>query len=55
MVDAETREILPKINDKKSRIYEKEGDKMGIKDDGIDAIRYALSTYIKKTPDIIAF
>ncbi len=55
MVDAETREILPKINDKKSRIYEKEGDKMGIKDDGIDAVRYALSTYIKKSPDIIAF
>lgn len=55
LVDSETREILPKINDKKDRIREKEGDKMGIKDDGIDAIRYALSTYIKKAPEIVAF
>lgn len=55
MVDSETKEILPKINDRKERMKENEGDKMGIKDDGIDALRYALSTYIKKTPEIIAF
>lgn len=55
MVDSETKEILPKINDKKERIKENEGDEMGIKDDGIDALRYALSTYIKKSPTLHAF
>lgn len=55
IIDQETREVLPKINDKKDRIKENEGDEMGIKDDGIDAIRYALSTYIKKAPNIYAF
>ncbi len=46
-IDKETKEPLPEINDKKSRVKDKPGD-MGIKDDGIDCIRYALSTYIRK-------
>ena len=33
------------IDDKKQRI-KSNGDSIGIKDDGIDALRYALSTYI---------
>lgn len=44
-IDKETKEPLPVIDDKKQRI-KSNGDSIGIKDDGIDALRYALSTYI---------
>jgi PBSX family phage terminase large subunit len=53
-IDKNTREVLPVIDDTKSRIYEK-GDKIGIKDDGIDACRYGLADYIRGATDIIAF
>ncbi len=46
-IDKETKEVLPKIDDKKDRL-KIDGDKMGIKDDGIDSLRYALSKYIRK-------
>jgi PBSX family phage terminase large subunit len=46
-VDKNTKEILPQIDDKKDRLRV-HGDKMGIKDDGIDSLRYALSKYIKR-------
>ena len=53
-IDKNTREILPVVDDKKDRIRE-EGDQIGTKDDGMDAIRYALSTYIKPKKKIYAF
>lgn len=46
-VDKNTKEILPQIDDKKDRLRV-HGDKIGIKDDGIDSLRYALSKYIKR-------
>lgn len=46
-IDKETKEALPVIDDKKDRI-KVNGDKIGIKDDGLDAIGYGLTTYIKK-------
>ena len=53
-VDKETKEILPVIDDKKSRIKEKD-DKIGTKDDGIDSLRYAIGTYIRPAKKIIIF
>jgi phage terminase large subunit len=53
-IDKETKEVLPIIDDKKTRLY-KEGDKMGIKDDGIDCVRGSLVTYIKPGATTMGF
>lgn len=45
-VDKDSKEVLPIIDDKKERIRS-EDDRMGVKDDGIDAVRYGLGTYIR--------
>lgn len=44
-VDKETKEVLPIIDDKKTRVKDNKED-IGVKDDGIDSIRYALTPYI---------
>jgi len=54
-VDKETKEILPVINDRKSRIYENDEDKMGIKDDGLDSVRGAIWTYIQAGASTMGF